>query len=62
MGVVTYIMKPFNFLGTTLLLAFLDNKEQQLIVANVGDSRGVMCDMKNNAVPLSYDHKPNQVG
>lgn len=30
----------------------------RLIVANVGDSRGVMCDSKGNAIPLSFDHKP----
>ena len=33
----------------------------KLIVANVGDSRGVMCDAKGNAIPLSFDHKPQQV-
>lgn len=32
----------------------------QLIVANVGDSRGVMCDYKGNAIPMSFDHKPQQ--
>lgn len=29
-------------------------------MANVGDSRGVMCDFKGNAIPLSFDHKPQQ--
>lgn len=33
----------------------------KLIIANVGDSRGVMCDGKGNAIPLSFDHKPQQV-
>lgn len=33
----------------------------RLIVANVGDSRGVMCDSRGNAIPLSFDHKPQQV-
>lgn len=33
----------------------------RLIVGNVGDSRGVMCDFKGNAIPLSFDHKPQQV-
>lgn len=33
----------------------------KLVVANVGDSRGVMCDSKGNAIPLSFDHKPQQV-
>jgi protein phosphatase 1L len=45
--------------GTTALIALLEGS--QLIVANVGDSRGVMCDSKGNAIPLSFDHKPQQV-
>ncbi|CAH0393080.1 unnamed protein product [Bemisia tabaci] len=44
--------------GTTALIAILEGS--QLIVANVGDSRGVMCDATGNAVPLSFDHKPNR--
>ena len=31
----------------------------QLIVANVGDSRGVMCDAKGRTIELSHDHKPH---
>jgi protein phosphatase 1L len=27
----------------------------------VGDSRGVMCDSKGNVIPLSFDHKPQQM-
>lgn len=42
--------------GTTALIAVLEGTK--LTVANVGDSRGVMCDFKNNAIPLSFDHKP----
>ena len=30
----------------------------ELTVANVGDSRGVMCDHQGRTVPLSFDHKP----
>ena len=45
--------------GTTALIALLEGS--QLVVANVGDSRGVMCDSKGNAIPLSFDHKPQQV-
>lgn len=48
-----------NFAGTTALIAVMHNTK--LIVANVGDSRGVMCDLKGNAIPLSFDHKPQQV-
>ncbi|XP_010294580.1 PREDICTED: protein phosphatase 1L-like, partial [Phaethon lepturus] len=45
--------------GTTCLIALLSDKE--LIVANVGDSRGVLCDKDGNAIPLSHDHKPYQL-
>lgn len=45
--------------GTTCLVALLSDKE--LTVANVGDSRGVLCDKDGNAVPLSHDHKPYQL-
>lgn len=51
--------RSFNVAGTTALLAILE--DNQLIVANVGDSRGVMCDSKGNAIPVSFDHKPQQV-
>nr|XP_018917645.1 PREDICTED: protein phosphatase 1L-like [Bemisia tabaci] len=44
--------------GTTALVAVIEGS--QLIVANVGDSRGVMCDSKGDAVPLSFDHKPDR--
>ncbi|XP_051984905.1 protein phosphatase 1L-like [Xyrauchen texanus] len=45
--------------GTTCLLALLSDRE--LTVANVGDSRGVLCDKDGNAVALSHDHKPYQL-
>lgn len=45
--------------GTTALLAIMENNF--LFVANVGDSRGVMCDSRGNAIPVSFDHKPQQV-
>jgi len=48
-----------TFLGTTTLMALV--RHNQLVVANVGDSRGVLCDQHGNAVPLSSDHKPNKV-
>jgi len=48
-----------GFVGTTALIALLRHNE--LVVANVGDSRGVLCDQHGNAVPLSSDHKPHIV-
>uniref|UniRef100_A0A182NT70 PPM-type phosphatase domain-containing protein n=1 Tax=Anopheles dirus TaxID=7168 RepID=A0A182NT70_9DIPT len=51
--------KMSDFAGTTALIAVIHRSK--LIVANVGDSRGVMCDHKGNAIPLSFDHKPQQV-
>lgn len=42
--------------GTTALIAIMEGTK--LTVANVGDSRGVMCDSRGNAIPLSFDHKP----
>ncbi|XP_053203720.1 protein phosphatase 1L-like [Panonychus citri] len=47
--------------GTTALVAVNLIKEKTLIVANVGDSRAVLCDRKGNVIPLSFDHKPDQV-
>ncbi|KAH3805104.1 protein phosphatase 1L-like [Dreissena polymorpha] len=44
--------------GSTALVATVMGG--RLTVANVGDSRGVMCDQHGNTVPLSVDHKPNQ--
>ncbi|CAG5056630.1 unnamed protein product [Parnassius apollo] len=51
--------RTLNVAGTTALIAVLE--DNHLIVANVGDSRGVMCDSKGNAIPVSFDHKPQQV-
>lgn len=48
-----------NIAGTTALIAILQGSK--LIVANVGDSRGVMFDARGIAIPLSFDHKPQQV-
>ena len=47
--------------GSTALIALRIVSQNKLIVANVGDSRGVICDAEGNAIPLSFDHKPNQV-
>lgn len=51
--------KSMDVAGTTALIALLEGSN--LIVANVGDSRGVMCDIRGNAIPLSFDHKPQQM-
>ncbi|KAL1491186.1 hypothetical protein ABEB36_011824 [Hypothenemus hampei] len=51
--------KSMDVAGTTALIALIEN--EKLYVANVGDSRGVMCDSKGNAIPLSFDHKPQQM-
>lgn len=51
--------KSMDVAGTTALIAVLE--DSKLIVANVGDSRGVMCDGRGNAIPLSFDHKPQQM-
>lgn len=45
--------------GTTVLVALL--RDNHLVVANVGDSRGVLCDRDGKVQPLSFDHKPQQV-
>ncbi|XP_012262651.2 protein phosphatase 1L-like isoform X2 [Athalia rosae] len=55
---VSAAKKNMDVAGTTALIALLEGNK--LIVANVGDSRGVMCDSKGNAIPLSFDHKPQQ--
>ncbi|KAI4466071.1 protein phosphatase 2c [Holotrichia oblita] len=51
--------KSMDVAGTTALIAILEGTK--LVVANVGDSRGVMCDGKGNVIPLSFDHKPQQM-
>ncbi|BFF96153.1 protein phosphatase 1L [Drosophila madeirensis] len=48
-----------NIAGTTALIAIVHGTK--LIVANVGDSRGVMYDSRGITIPLSFDHKPQQV-
>ena len=48
-------------IGSTALVALFDSARCQLAVANVGDSRGILCDAKGTVIPLSFDHKPQQV-
>jgi len=45
--------------GSTALVAVVRGTE--LTVANVGDSRGVLCDVDGKSHPLSFDHKPHEV-
>lgn len=47
--------------GSTALIAIRLFHSNKLLVANVGDSRGVLCDSKGATIPLSFDHKPYQV-
>ena len=58
-AIYSLIHYPSCFSGTTALVALL--RGDLLTVANVGDSRGVICDKNGKAIPLSYDHKPQQV-
>lgn len=51
--------KTMDVAGTTALIALMEGS--RLVVANVGDSRAVMCDNKGTAIPLSFDHKPQQM-
>lgn len=45
--------------GTTALIALRIVHTNELIIANIGDSRGVLCDSIGNTIALSFDHKPN---
>lgn len=47
-----------SFAGSTAVIAVIDGSK--LTVANVGDSRAVMCDFNGTAIPLSFDHKPEK--
>lgn len=39
---------------------YKDNKNNSILwVINTGDSRSVLCNGNNEAIPLSFDHKPN---
>ncbi|GFV14005.1 protein phosphatase 1L [Trichonephila clavipes] len=57
-GASTKLVTEFERRTTALVAIVYKNL---LIVANVGDSRGVICDSKGNTVPLSFDHKPDQL-
>ncbi|VVC34420.1 Hypothetical protein CINCED_3A020694 [Cinara cedri] len=49
----------YDIAGSTALIVLIEGNT--LFVANVGDSRGVMCDKKGIAIPISFDHKPQQM-
>ena len=51
-----------NYSGSTACCGvhFLDKNNNPILwVMNVGDSRAVLCNKNNKAIPLSKDHKPN---
>jgi len=50
--------KDIEFGGTTAVFAVRLHSLNRLLVANVGDSRGVLCNSRGMTVPLSVDHKP----
>lgn len=52
--------KAAIFSGSTCCMILIDLANKQIVCANVGDSRAIMCDFKGNAVALSRDHKPNE--
>ena len=58
---MTTVLFNVSLVGSTALVAILDTARGQLAVANVGDSRGILCDAKGTVIPLSFDHKPQQV-
>ena len=55
--------RAVNYTGSTALCGVItrnpNNNKKLLWIANVGDSRAVMCNGKDEAVQLSVDHKPN---
>jgi len=57
--------RAVNYTGSTALCGIIsknkNTNKEVLWIANVGDSRAVLCNSSNNAVQLSHDHKPNSV-
>lgn len=46
--------------GSTGICGFVTPKD--IVIANLGDSRSVLCREGGQAEPMSYDHKPNNPG
>ncbi|KAK8388268.1 hypothetical protein O3P69_020274 [Scylla paramamosain] len=57
--VVAHCKARTDMSGSTAVVAVLDG--EMLVIGNVGDSRAVMADLKGSTIPLSFDHKPNQL-
>ena len=55
--------RAVNYTGSTALCGVIskntNNQKKILWIANVGDSRAVLCNYKKEAIQLSQDHKPN---
>lgn len=58
---VEQFRKNRDISGSTALIAIRLVHSNTLLVANVGDSRAIMCDWKGATIPLSFDHKPYQL-
>ncbi|XP_045200837.2 protein phosphatase 1L-like [Mercenaria mercenaria] len=56
--ILQHVKQQADISGSTALVAMVTS--DTLTVANVGDSRGVMCDKDGKTVLLSVDHKPNE--
>lgn len=50
-------LHPFHTVGTTACVAAVDFAKQEIVVANVGDSRAILI-RGGKAIALSEDHKP----
>lgn len=50
-------LHPFGSVGCTSCVVVVDPVKKKIVVANTGDSRAILC-RSGVAVPLSYDHKP----
>jgi serine/threonine protein phosphatase PrpC len=58
---VEYLLKIGVYPGSTCISCFVKRKKKknliEIICANVGDSRCVLC-YQNKVIPMSFDHKP----